>query len=136
MVKVWKTVSVRLSEDELNALVLHCERTSKKKNEVLKELIFDEIAPLLKPGAISQSQGIPLIGEHYFHYDAEKDCFSWKIDMGTEGTHILCEEMSAHFADSLNKELSNAIKERERIIGKADGKPVIPKKILKYKVRK
>lgn len=139
--KDWQTTSVRLTEEENNALKLLCERESnvrKKKitrNKLIKELILEEIDPLMKTSNIPKGRGIPKIGEHRFNYDFEKDDFLWQLDLGTEGLHVLCEDVSFKFLDSLKNKIEYILKERDEVIKKTKGKTIIPKKIMKFKVK-
>src|SRR3989338_4170002 len=134
--KDWKTTSVRLTEDETNALMFLCEREGKiKRNELIRKLILKVINPILHPGIVSENQGIPKVGEHLFKYDPQKDMFTWQLDLGTQGVHVLCEDVSFKFLESLKKQSTKAIDEREIIIDKTKGKPIIPKKIMKFRVK-
>jgi len=134
--KDWKTTSVRLSEDETNALMILCQREGNiNRNELLRKLILEVIDPILHPGVVSENQGIPKVGEHLFKYDPQKDTFTWQLDLGTQGVHVLCEDVSFKFLESLRKQSTKAIDERGIIISKTKGKPIIPKKIMKLKVK-
>jgi hypothetical protein len=134
--KDWKTTSVRLSEDETNALMLLCQREGNiKRNELIRKLILEIIDPILHPGTVSENQGIPKAGDHLFKYDPQKDNFTWQLDLGTQGVHVICEDVSFKFLESLKKQSTKAIEEREAIISKTKGKPIIPKKIMRFKVK-
>ena len=134
--KDWKTTSVRLSEDETNALMLLCQREGNiKRNELIRKLILEVIDPILHPGVVSENQGIPKVGEHLFKYDLQKDTFIWQLDLGTQGVHVLCEDVSFKFLESLKNQSTKAIEERENILNKTKGKPIIPKKIIKFEVK-
>ena len=133
--KDWQTTSVRLTKDETNALKFLYERESISKNKFVKKMILEAIDPILHPGVLPEGQGIPKVGEHHFRYDSEKDTFTWQIDLGTQGIHILCEDISFRFLDSLKKRIDESLREREKIVDKIKEKPIIPKKIMKFKVK-
>src|SRR3989344_7821461 len=134
--KDWKTTSVRLSEDETNALMLLCQREGNiKRNELIRKLILEVIDPILHPGVVSENQGIPKLGEHLFKYDPQKDMFTWQLDLGTQGVHVLCEDVSFKFLESLKKQSTKSIDGRAVIINKTKGKPIIPKKIMRLRVK-
>ena len=116
--QTWKTVSVRLSEVEENALKMLCKKRGLKKHPLLKELLLNELEPILKPGHLQEGQGIPLIGEHIFKYDPEKDNFTWQIDLGIHGMHALAENVPSSFIVNLQKMLGDAIKQREKVTNK------------------
>jgi len=131
---LWKTLSVRLTEEEENALKLLCEKRGQNKHALMKEILLQELEPLLKPGHLIEGEGIPLIGEHIFKYAPEKDNFTWQIDLGAQGTRALAENVPFSFIDNLNNALEKAVQEHEKtVIPKK--KTRIPKSILKYEVK-
>jgi len=132
----WKTVSVRLSEDEENALKLLCEKMGRNKHAIIKELLLKELEPILKPGHISEGEGLPVIGEHAFKYNAEEDSFTWQLDLGVQGIHSLAEHIPAVFLENLSSALEKARHTRQEIMRKTPKRKTrIPKSLLKYKVR-
>jgi hypothetical protein len=134
--QTWKTVSVRLSEDVENALKFLCEKRGQKKHALLKELLLTELDPILKPGHLQESEGIPLIGEHIFKYNAERDSFTWQVDLGVHGIHALAENVPFSFIDNLHGMMGKAIEQRNKVVNKIPKrKTIVPKSILKYKVR-
>lgn len=129
----WKTLSVKVSEQEENALKLLCEKRGVKKHAIMKELLRREIEPLTKPGAIIEGEGLPLVGDHIFKYNAEKDNFTWQVDLGTHGLHALAENIPFSFVANLEVALHKAIDCRERM---PRNKAIVPKSLLRYKVKK
>jgi len=132
----WKTVSVRLSEEEENALKLLCEKRETNKHAVIRGLLLKELSPILEPGRVPEGEGLPLIGEHTFKYNAEEDSFAWQLDLGVHGIHALAEHVPNAFLENLARALEKAIKQRQDIAQKTPRKKVrMPKSILKYKVK-
>lgn len=133
MVKEWHTVSVRLNHEEKQALDIICERKGIKKNHLLRELVEQEIEPLLKPGTVPVGEGLPRIGEHQFKYNAEKDTFTWQLDQGIHGTAILAENVEPNFLEKLQDAIARALSEEEATNKQLTGnKARIPKKLLQH----
>lgn len=133
----WKTVSARLTEDEENALKILCEKRENSKHAILRALLLKELEPLLKPGHLSEGEGIPLIGEHFFKYSSESDSYIWQIDMGVHGVHVLAENIPFSFLNKLESTLGRVIETREKIENKiSKQKTRVPKQIMKYEVKK
>ncbi len=130
----WKTVSIRVSEHEENALKLLCEKRGKSKHAIIKEIFGKEIEPITRPGRIPEGEGIPLIGEHIFKYNVEKDNFTWQIDLGVHGIQALAENVPSSFVENLNLALQKAIDERGKV-NVPKKKTLVPKSVLKYKVK-
>ena len=131
----WKTVSIRVSEHEENALKLLCKKRGISKHAIIKEIFTREIEPITKPGRIPEGEGIPLIGDHVFKYNTEKDNFTWQIDLGVHGIQALAENVPFSFVENLDNALQKAIEGRKKVnIPKK--KTIVPKSILKYKVIK
>lgn len=134
--KTWKTVSVRLSEEEENALSILCEKREQKKHALVKELLFNELKPILEPGHIQEGEGLPMIGSHTFEYNPEKDNFTWQLDLGIHETHILADDIPFLFIENLHASIGLALEQRNKIMEKTSKKKtVVPKSLLKYKVR-
>ena len=132
MTKTWKTTSVRLNEEESNALRIYCEREGLTKNKLIRELVLKEIESILVTDALPEGHGIPILGEHIFKYNADKDNFTWQLDRGTQGVNVLCEDVTIKFLQHLNEQLTKSIECQKKIVG---DKPVTPNKMMKYKVK-
>ena len=131
----WKTISVRITEEEENALKILCAKSKRKKHALLKSLLLKELEPILKPGLLSIGEGLPLVGRHLFKYSSEKDNFTWQLNLGIHEVHALAENVPFSFVNALHKALTEAIKERQKIESRTSKKGVrIPKSILKYEV--
>jgi len=134
--KEWKTVSVRLNEAELNALMLLCRNRDQKKHAIVKEVLLKELDPIMKPGALPEGKGIPLIGQHLFKYNPEKDTYTWQLDLGVQGIHILGENISSHFLINLHRAVESGLQEHEIIEEKIPkNKTRVPKDMLKFEVK-
>ena len=134
--KKWKTASVRLNEEEENALKMLCSKRNVKKHAILKSVLLRELDSFLKPGLIQEGAGIPTLGTHIFKYAPESDSFIWQLDLGNQGVHVLAENISHSFVMSLYDSLGKAIEQRDRIVKKGHGKKVVmPSSIMKYEVK-
>ncbi len=133
MVKEWHTVSVRLNHEEKQAFDLVCDRKGYRKNHLLRMLVEQEIEPVLKPGTNPLGEGLPMIGEHRFKYNAEKDTFTWQLDMGEDKIDILAEDVKPSFLKRLKESIEKAIEEEEKTNSQLKGKKTrIPKGLKKY----
>jgi predicted DNA-binding protein len=135
----WTTTSVKLSRDMKLKLEKYCEMEKTTPNKLLRQLIEKELAFMTDSSLLREKKGLPLIGEHLFSYDPQKDGFNWVISLDGGERSIISEEMTVEFTESLLKSLKGVIETRKKFIedfGITGEKTVIPNDFMRFEVKK
>lgn len=118
----YASLSTKIPRDELTSFKDYCNRKGITPSKMLRKLILEIDTPI--PNYVA--------GKNLVKYNKKKDKFDWivKSDMGEE-SHIL-EEVGLEFLIDLDKQIKEAIKDRNDVLSKMEKKSVaIPSKFFK-----
>ena len=133
MATIWKTVSIRISEEEQNALNLYCEREKTNPNKLLKDFVLKEIGPILNKDQVTVKDEFPSMGENKFEYDPEGDTYLWMIKVGSKESFTISKKLNPFFIENLYKALQTGVEKRSKILEKIKrNKTYVPKAITRY----
>jgi hypothetical protein len=133
MATIWKTVSIRISEEEQNALNLYCEREKTNPNKLLKDFVLKEIGPILNKNQVTVKDEFPSMGENRLEYDPEGDNYLWMIKVGSKESFTISKKLNPFFVENLYTALKDGVDMRKKILNKIKkNKVYVPKAITKY----
>lgn len=133
----WTTTSVKLTRDIKLKLDKYCEMEKTTPNKFLRNLIEKELAFMLDSSKLREGKGMPLVGQHLFSYNFEKDVFKWEIEIGNKKS-VISEEMPVVFIESLKSAIDVVLglrDEKMKKFGLNKKKVIIPKDLMKFEVR-
>jgi hypothetical protein len=121
----FKSVSSKLSRDEVTQLRAYCERKGKTTSSFIREIILRELE-IPMPSSVA--------GKNRIDYDREIDRFIWAVDLDSEEDFTVLENVSVDFLEDLKDVISRAIDERAALIGKKNENSVaVPSRFLRRK---
>ncbi len=104
-----RTVSTKLSTDELTLFRVHCEKKGVTPATQIRELILKETKATL-PRIIA--------GQNKISYDKYNDTFSWSINLDSGRDYVILKNLSPTFLEQLNTVIIASIEERNNFIRK------------------
>ena len=121
----FKSVSSKLSRDEVTLLKAYCERKGKTTSSFIREIILRELE-IPMPSSVA--------GKNRIDYDREIDRFRWAVDLDSEEDFTVLENVSVDFLEDLKDVISRALDERAALLGKKNKNSVtVPSRFLKIK---
>jgi hypothetical protein len=121
----FKSVSSKLSRDEVTLLKAYCERKGKTTSSFIREIILRELKVPI-PSSVA--------GKNRIDYNREIDKFVWAVDLDNEEDFTVLENVSADFLEDLKNVISFALDERDALIGKKNENSVaVPSRFLRRK---
>ncbi|AEG17734.1 hypothetical protein MSWAN_0700 [Methanobacterium paludis] len=119
----FKSVSSKLSRDEVTQLRAYCERKGKTTSSFIREIILRELE-IPMPSSVA--------GKNRIDYDREIDRFIWAVDLDSEEDFTVLENVSVDFLEDLKDVISRALDERAALIGKKNENSVaVPSRFLR-----
>lgn len=119
----FKSVSSKLSRDEVTQLRAYCERKGKTPSSFIREIILREIE-IPMPSSVA--------GKNLINYDKELDKFVWAVDLDSGEDFTVMEKVSVDFLEDLKDVISRALDERAALIGKKNENSVaVPSRFLR-----
>lgn len=119
----FKSVSSKLSRDEVTQLRAYCERKGKTTSSFIREIILRELE-IPMPSSVA--------GKNRIDYDREIDRFIWAVDLDSEEDFTVLENVSVDFLEDLKDVISRAVDERSALIGKKNENSVtVPSRFLR-----
>lgn len=105
----YKSVSAKLSREEITLLKAFCEKKGTTPSSLIRELILRELEIPI-PQTVA--------GKNKIYYDKEKDLFTWSIELDDDGTIEVLKNVSPSFLENLDDIIKGALDERAIFIGK------------------
>ena len=132
----WTTTSVKLKRELKVTLNKYCEVEKTTPNKLIKGLIEKKLEFMLNPNALRKDDGIPLIAQHKFNYNATTDNFEWVLERTGHIHHLSKNEISIDFLEKLKQAIDEAIDKRNTEKSQPESKTVVPSDLLDFEVRK
>jgi len=119
----YKSVSAKLSREEITLLRLFCEKKGTTPSSLIRELILRELKVPI-PQTVA--------GKNKIHYDKERDLFTWSIELDNNGIVEVLKNVSPAFLENLDDIIKAALDERAIFMGKKKKDSVpIPSSIIR-----
>jgi hypothetical protein len=117
-----KVVMAKLSREDFDRLLKHCEIRKETINSALKRAIMAEI-----------KEPVPhmLAGKNTFLYNKYKDNFSWRVILDNGLRVDIEDDLPAEYVSQLFESLRQAVDERNTYIKKEKDGVAIPSKLVR-----